>query len=253
MSLTLPGSFGAFAFGVTPFGYQLADPPYAMLATVTPSYLYVEYNDDENLQAFVTAYNGLAQQYVNWFNQVGLPIWTGSLIAGPLLDWVGNGLYGISRPVFTTSTSTSFGPIATFPIAMNPIAARTVRESGSATIATDDIYKRVMTWNLYTGDGRQFTTRWLKRRIERFLHGAAGVDPIVDETYDVSVTQAAGAFTIRIPVGGVSQYLLQAFANGVLNVPFQYTYEVLIGQILTDTSAATLTDAAGLTLYDTGS
>jgi len=44
-------------------------PPTAptTLTKVIPSYLYQEYSDDDDLQAFVMAYNGLAQQYVTWF------------------------------------------------------------------------------------------------------------------------------------------------------------------------------------------
>ena len=199
---------------------------YSMQTQVIPAYLYVEYANDPTLPAFVEAYNAMAQTYVNWFNQINLPIWTGALIVGSLLDWVGNGVYGISRPVFTTETVSVTGPIATFPWASQPIAARVVVESGTATIATDDIYKRVMTWNLYKGDGNQFTTRWLKRRIERFLHGLNGTDPGVSETYDVSISQAPGAFTITLPAGSISETLQQAFANGVLSLPFQYTYTV---------------------------
>lgn len=251
MSLTLPGSFGAFAFGVTPFGYQLADPPYSMLGTIPPSYLYVQYNDDVTLQAFVDAYNGIAQSYLNWFTQVSLPVWTGGLIAGPLLDWVGQGLYGINRPVFTTLSSTMVGPIATFPIATNPIAARTVKTSGTTVVASDDIYKRVMTWNLYTGDGHQFTTPWLKRRVMRFLTGANGTDPGVADTYSVSVKESAGAFTIIVPDGSVSQFFSQALANGVLNLPFQYTFTVLVGALL-DAGGALLSDTSAQQLYDTG-
>lgn len=215
-------AFGAFAFGVSPFAGG------NFTTNTIPSYLYFQYSDDDNLQAFVSAYNTMAQEYVAWFNQIGLPVWTGGLISGSLLDWVGQGLYGISRPVFTTSSVSIVGPIATYPIATNPIAARTVTESGTATLATDDIYKRVLTWNLYTGDGRQFSTRWLKRRIERFLHGLNGTDPGVTETYDVSITQTAGNFAITLPAGGVSPQLKQAFDNGVLSLPFQYSFTVSV-------------------------
>lgn len=201
---------------------------YAMQAKTLPSYLYTQYADDDALQAFVAAYNAMAQQYVTWFNEVSLPVWTGPLIVGQLLDWVGRGLYGIARPVFTTSSSSMVGPIATYPIATNPIAARTVKLSGSATVATDDIYKRCLTWALYKGDGMQFSTAWLKRRIVRFLTGVNGVDPGVTNTYIASVTQSAGGFAITLPAGGVSPILQQAFANGALPLPFQYSFTVAV-------------------------
>lgn len=223
---------------------------YAMISQTIPSYLYVQYADDDTLQAFISAYNGMAQEYVSWFNQVGLPVWTGGLISGALLDWIGQGLYGISRPVFTTSTVSVAGPIATYPIATVPIAARVVTQSGTSTIANDDIYKRVMTWNLYAGDGKQFTTRWLKRRIARFLHGLNGTDPGISTTNDVSVAQTAGAFTITVPNNQVGQFLQQAFANGVLSLPFQYTYTVNFFNNLTDTNGAVLLDTTGQPLSD---
>ena len=49
-----------------------ADPLWATepayLAKAIPSYLYVQYNDDDDLQAFVQAYNELAQEIITWLN-----------------------------------------------------------------------------------------------------------------------------------------------------------------------------------------
>lgn len=222
-------AIGNFFIGESPIGSQLSGAPYAMLSQTIGSYLYFQYQDDPTLPAFIEAYNAMTQTYVTWFNTINLPVWTSPTISGPLLDWVANGIYGIPRPVLTTSSSSVTGPIATFAIATNPIAARTEVDSGTATIATDDIYKRVMTWNLYKGDGMQFTTAWLKRRIARFLAGQNGVDPGIEDTFNVSIAEAPGTFTITLPTGGVSVQLQQCFANNVLSLPFQYTYEVYIG------------------------
>ena len=41
---------------------------------------------------------------------------------------------------------------------------------------TDDVFKRILTWHFYKGDGKNFSVRWLKRRIWRFLQGANGTD-----------------------------------------------------------------------------
>lgn len=195
---------------------------------IIPSYVYQEYSDDDALQAFSQAYNTIAQWYLNWFNEINLPVWTNGLISGTLLDWVGQGVYGIPRPVFTSISSVTVGPIASFTLGLNPIAARTVTSSGTATVANDDFYKRVMTWILYTGDGQQFSIRWLKRRIARFLHGPNGVDPGISTTYDIHVTPSVGAFAITLPHGPASSILAAAFSNQILPLPLQYTYTITV-------------------------
>ncbi len=57
--------------------------PTTVLKTI-PSFLYQQYADDENLQAFVASYNEMAQEYVDWYNQISLPVYT--LQSGGLLD-----------------------------------------------------------------------------------------------------------------------------------------------------------------------
>lgn len=80
--------------------------PTSVLKTI-PSYLYVQYNDDDNLQAFVASYNQLAQNYVNWFNTINLPIYTEPTITGQLLDWVAAGIYGQVRPTLSAPSITT--------------------------------------------------------------------------------------------------------------------------------------------------
>lgn len=152
------------------------------------SYLYVQYNDDAALQAFVDAYNGLTQKVVNWFNTVNLPIYTGAQISGTLLDWVATGLYGQARPIFTTGSQYQIGPPNT--ATLNQIGPNQSKSIGIVGYyqASDDIYKRILTWNFYKGDGRNFTASWLKRRIARFLLGANGTAPNIDFTPGISVT-----------------------------------------------------------------
>lgn len=206
------------------------------LQTFPPAYLYLEYNSDIYVQAFVTAFNNYAQSYLNAMNALNLPIYTqqqqleqiltivsdgtynsdaydclpynsgntsyfeyGEIVG--LLDWVGNGLYGIERPVIGTAT------------------------------VNNDLYCRVLTWNLYKGDGYQFTNQWLKRRVARFLTGSYGVDPGIDETYGVSVTYtSASAITISCATASYGGTLITQFselvASGALSLPFQYTFTV---------------------------
>ena len=127
-----------------------------MLSQVIPAYPYQEYSNDPNIVGFFNAANTMTQQYVSWFNQIGLPIYTG--LSGPLLDLIANGLYGYYRPTL------------------------------KGQLVSDDVMKRCMTWQLYKGDGKTFNIEWLKRRVMRFLIGANGTDPGVNQTYQISVT-----------------------------------------------------------------
>jgi len=171
------------------------------LTEVIPSYLYQQYNDDDDLQAFVAAYNALAQGYVTWFAVVGLAVYTGPLIVGSLLDWVAQGIYGFVRPALASGLNRDIGPYNTW--AFNTLAYDKRQRVGprNVTVTSDDIFKRIITWNFYKGDGNTFNVRWLKRRIMRFLIGTNGTAPNVDQTYPISVTFGPGVIAIRITVG----------------------------------------------------
>lgn len=204
-----------------------------MLTKIIPSYVYQQYADDSDLQAFATSFNALAQEYCDWFNQINLPDYTGPLISDALLDWVAMGLYGISRPSLNSGTS-----------------------------VTDDVFKRVISWHFYKDDGKVFDVRWLKRRIMRFLTGLNGTGQGINQTYQISV-RFAGSGVININVytgtgyhrGGagfncsaydalrfddmgliirnyvdttLAPILQQAINAGVLELPFQYSYNVSI-------------------------
>ncbi len=165
--------------------------PYT-IQNVIPAYLYQQYADDEALQAFINAYNGGSQAYIDWFNQTPIPIYTNPAVSGELLDWVGVGLYGVTRPVFTVPRYTSKGPFNSVPFNTNTFNGEKLGAQTYYT-ANDDIYKRTITWRLYKGDGFQFTIDWLKRRVMRFLNGANGTAPPIDNTYPVSVSFGANA------------------------------------------------------------
>ena len=172
-----------------------------MLTRLIPSYLYWEYRDDDDLQAFVAAFNQLAQGYVDWFNDINLPIYTGAQIFGALLDWVGQGVYGVSRPVLPSGFTRLLGPLNTYmPNVLRPNESRLISPT-TYYATTDDVYKRIITWQFYKGDGRVCDTVWLKRRIMRFLIGTDGTAPSIDNTYQISVTYAGGVVTINILAG----------------------------------------------------
>lgn len=204
----------------------LAVPP-TTLQNAIRSYLYVQYNDDENLQGFVAAYNEYVQAYVDWFNTINLPVYTNGSIAGALLDWVGTGLYGYPRPGLPTTGTSALGPFNTWAFNTLEFNQQTPAVSQTFYATTDDIYKRVLTWLFFKGDGHQINVRWLKRRVERFLYGINGINFNVDQTYDVSVTfTGPHAVTIHVPNSAQKVILSAAIAAGILELPFQITWTV---------------------------
>lgn len=175
------------------------------LTKVVPSYLYQQYNDDEDLQAFIIAQNQMAQEYVNWFVEVLLPIYTSPMVSGALLDWVANGLYGLKRTNLPAGVGSSYGPLNTYQLNTQTLNTYEAQGPSEFYITDDDIFRRILTWHLWKGDGKIFNIRWLKRRIMRFLTGdnggggqSAGGDPSTpimrppDQTYGISITFGVG-------------------------------------------------------------
>lgn len=230
------------------------------LTKVIPSYLYQEYADDDDLQAFVSAFNALAQRYVDWFNQIGLPIYTD--LSGTLLDWVGTGLYGLPRPTLSSGRNRFIGPLNTWALNSFPLNKLKIIGPQDVAVTSDDIYKRIITWHFYKGDGKVFNVRWLKRRIMRFLIGVNGTAPNIDQTYQISVSFGTGnqvnitflayvrnviggallnrfainttplnsiktKFTTLPPLPNVN-IIEQAINSGVLELPFQFDYVVSV-------------------------
>jgi hypothetical protein len=190
----IPGSGTGAVFGGYTGGKPFPPETVTGLQTVIPSYLYQEYSDDDDCQGFVDAQNDSQQDYVDTFNALNLPIYTGqpSLVAGQLLDWVGTGVYGMSRPALTSGRPLTMGPLNTwgynwlFPMWGVPPAGVEVEfglnmlqllSVGEIIITDDDLYRRILTWHLYKGDGNYFSIPWLKRRVWRFLYGTDGTAP----------------------------------------------------------------------------
>ena len=194
------------------------------LTQTLPSYLYVQYNDDDDLLRFVEVQNSLQQQLLDWFTTIDLPVYTGPQIAGALLDWVAEGLYGQRRPTLPSGFNRNLGPYNTFEYNLLPYNGYTTIESTDVFVTTDDVFKRIITWNFFKGDGRQFSVRWLKRRVMRFLLGENGTDPGVDQTYQVSVTfSGSNQVDIRI-LSGLRFIIAGAVYNG-----FAYNTEAYNG------------------------
>jgi hypothetical protein len=191
---------------------------------IIQAYAYVQYQDDDSIQAFFQAYNEYAQAYLNYLNVLNLPIYTDDNITGSMLDWVAYNLYGFRRPVFITAGSPQRGPLNTWQLNSLPLNTYIAGIPASFTFATDDVYKRVLTWHIYKDDGKVFDVEWLKRRVGRFIYGVNGTDPYVNP-YSIGVT-ITGRFTatIRLPGGPMSDLFAQAVAQAVVELPFQITW-----------------------------
>jgi hypothetical protein len=108
-----PGS-GLAALAAEPGSKPFPSSTVTGLTTVIPSYLYQEYSDDDDLQGFVAAINTKQQDFVDTFNALNLPIYTGPIVQGALLDWVARGLYGMARPELDTGKPDLMGPLNTY-------------------------------------------------------------------------------------------------------------------------------------------
>jgi len=256
----MPGTYTAIPSTFPPNG------PTGLLKVI-PSYLYEQYNDDNDLQAIFDATNNYQQKYVDAFNALNLPIYTGDIINTNLLDWVGAGIYGYPRPALYNGSEVWIGPFnsmqfdQTYPDEFGQIV------KGVPTIADDDTYKRALTWHFYKGDGKYFDVQWLKRRVLRFLFGTNGTDPEINISAKRQVSVSFGpykevsirfvlnvrAITIaavpnnngfqfnalhfnevrttytRLPDLPFMNIFKQAVQAGSLELPFQYTFKVQIG------------------------
>ena len=196
------------------------------LRNTIPSYLYSQYYADADLQSLVLAYNQAAQSYVDWFNDVNLPDYTG--LSGDLLDWVGNGLYGVRRPVKTTvETPGTTGALATFKVAGMPLSSAGEATVTASQFVSDDIYRRVITWGFYKGDGFNFSIPWLKRRVCRFFLGTGdGFTPLVCVGFDDTTTPLP---TCNIGWTGDAALLPEfesLIASGDLPLPYRFQYSI---------------------------
>lgn len=242
----------------------MVDVPNTTLQKVIPSYLYTQYADDDDLQAFVISQNNLSQSYIDWFNQNLLPVYTSPAIYGLLLDWIGAGLYGMPRPTLVSGKIRQIGPFntATYNYLAVPYNQVKLLDPQVFYATSDDTYKRILTWHFFKGDGKVFNVKWLKRRVMRFLLGPSGTAPNIDQTYQVSVTFGVdNQVTIRLvqedrfvqggaiynrfrynttqfnqlnttvvpltplPNGEIFQ---EAVNSGALELPFQYNWTVAI-------------------------
>lgn len=210
----------------TPTNFPPAGPP---VTQIIPCYPYVEYQDDDNVSSFFAAYNQLAQNDLDALNSLNLPIYTNGVIQGSLLDWVGQGIYGMSRPVIPTGQLTLEGPFNTYQFNSLVFNGRKVINSGTFFTATDDVYKRCLTWAFYKGDGVVTSIPWIKRRIARWFWGVNGTDVGAVDQKQISVVPSNGN-TLIVTIhttGGMPTLHASVFVAAVdariLELPFKFT------------------------------
>jgi hypothetical protein len=224
-------AIGGFVIGFSPiglFGTQWPPNEPTTALDIIPAYAYVQYQDDDRVTAFFTAQNIYAQAYLDYLNAVNLPIYTE--LSGSQLDFVALGLYGILRPALPAGFgSIALGPPNTAPLNFLAFNAARAGTSATFTATTDDTFKRIITWFFYKGDGKVFTPKWLKRRINRFLNGVNGTDVPNDETYDISVAPTGfKEWTITLATSVASKIFKAAVEAGAIELPLQTTWTVTL-------------------------
>jgi hypothetical protein len=238
--------------------------PTGRLSTIL-SYLYQQYSMDDDLQAFKSSQNSMQNDIVDTFNGLNLPNYTQYPISGALLDWVAAGLYGMIRPSLSSGIYKLLGPYNTAEYNTIIYNARELLYPDQIVATNDDIFRRILTWHFSKGDGKNFSIQWLKKRVMKFLIGDSGKNINIDQTYQISVTFGPNSeVTIRFILGlrtitGGAMYnqnrftynstlynqldstyvaypnlpnmttFAEAIASGVLELPFQFTYDVVIG------------------------
>lgn len=218
----------------------MSDP----LQTIFGAYLYEEYQTDENLAAWWQSRNQLTQGYLDWWNSTPLGLYTSANVSGALLDWIGEGIYGIPRPVISTSSTSFLGGLNQFALNSLDLNGNQFRQSGTAQIANDDIYRRVLTWWLWRGDGPYMNVTWLKRRVMRFLSGADGSDLLLSQS-PPSITVSGNVIAISVPASSIASIMADFLSSDILIMPFPYSASVSFYTQLTTESGSYLTTESG--------
>lgn len=206
------------------------------LLNAPQSYLYGEYRDDPDLRATRTAYNQEANGIFQWMQQNPVADYRSSAVGSNLLDWVGLGLYNMSRKVLVSSSgggaTGSFGDVV---MGHSPFAGGKITAPTSLALnLSDDQYRRAITWTIYAGDGWVFNTDWLRRRIARFMFVADGYGEFqVADLQLISIQwiglRSANVFITAPAMSSALALILSVgLSTGYLQIPLGYTINITL-------------------------
>ncbi|QHI95518.1 hypothetical protein GT348_03865 [Aristophania vespae] len=198
---------------------------------IAPAYAYQQFTDDSNIVAFFDAFNQMATETLTWLAEHPFPLYIGSYLTGGFLDYCAYCLYGQFRYKISYVQLQQYGGALNDQdinrIAIDEII---VQKNYLGTTINDDLFKRILTWNLYKGDGLSFTIPWLKRRIMRFLTGNEGQVWRFNSCQNVDVKVKGRIVAITITPGDWDSSLISVLDriinNGILNIPPIYNYAI---------------------------
>lgn len=200
---------------------------------IAPAYAYQQYSDDENITAFFSAYNDLIKETISWMVGHPMALYIGTALTGDLLTYCAYCLYGQFRyKISYTELRSILGPINSTDVNRFAVNETSIDKRYSGTTISDDLFKRVLTWNFYKGDGLNFSVPWLKRRVMRFLTGENGHAWRFNNTLPVSVTTEGRKVSITITPNGIDSDLIailgRIISNGILNIPPSFVFSISI-------------------------
>lgn len=196
---------------------------------MAPAYAYQQFSDDTNINALFAATNESAQNALTWMLDRPLALYMRPSISEGLLDYAAYCLYGIARHQVGSSQITAIdGAINTTAINILDIDDNQLPRTSTRLTLTDDVFKRILTWHLYKGDGIHYSIPWLKKRIMRFLTGTNGHAWNFSSTAPVSVTIRDNTVIISIATGTTNDALFLMLSslikNGLVPVPPTFSY-----------------------------
>jgi hypothetical protein len=72
---------------------------------------------------------------------------------GDQLRWIALGIYGVKPPILVSGKSKVYGPYNAIRFNQLPFNGRKRVREAEQVVVSDDLFKRIMTWNFYKGDG----------------------------------------------------------------------------------------------------
>ncbi|MDF7675085.1 hypothetical protein PT277_05140 [Acetobacteraceae bacterium ESL0709] len=195
---------------------------------------YNQFTDDEDIAAFFTAFYKIARQTISWMAEHPFAFYVGPQLTGGFLNYCTYCLYGQFRyKISYVQVQHYTGSINEEEINIKSIDEETITKTYLGTSISDDLHKRITTWNFYKGDGLNFTIPWLKRRVMRFLTGDNGHTGKFNNCVPVSVGVNAHEVTITISPGNWDSNLVDILSkiinNGILNMPPMFLFTVVKG------------------------